>query len=133
MKEYCLRLKKGDDLKREIEELCKIEGIDTACVISSVGSLIALDIRLAKAQEKLHIDDGFEILSLNGTISKGKAHLHIAVSDDKGDCLGGHLLEGTLVDTTCELIILALDAYSSKRTYDEKTGYDEIVFERKDT
>ena len=132
MKEYCLRLKKGDDLKREIEELCKIEGIDTACVISSVGSLISLDIRLAKAQDKLHIDDGFEILSLNGTISKGKAHLHIVVSDDKGDCLGGHLLEGTLVDTTCELIILALDAYSSKRTYDEKTGYDEIVFERKD-
>lgn len=129
MKEIAIRLKRGMDLKKEIESLCK-DG--SYVVLSSVGCLSHLHIRLAKAQSELDLDDDFEILSLNGTISNGKAHLHICVADDKGKCLGGHLKQGCLINTTCELVLGKLEEYSSRRVFDEMTGYDEIMFDKQD-
>ncbi len=131
MKEYALRLERGADLKENIERTCLKEGINTALVLSSVGCLSSFHVRLAKALSELFIEDDFEILSLNGTVSRGEAHLHIAVSDDKGKCLGGHLKEGCIVNTTCELVLGILEEYESHREYDANTGYDEIVFKEK--
>ncbi len=128
MIEYAIRLKRGQDLKKAIERYCLSNNINTAVILSSVGCLSSLHIRKAKAVECLKIDDDFEILSLNGTISNGKAHLHIAASDENANVLGGHLLEGTIINTTVELIIGALNRYESSRKYDESTGYDEIEF-----
>ncbi len=125
---YCLRLVNGEDLKDKIEDFCKEKGLDTVVIFSSVGCIKHFKVRLAKAIAYMEIDDHFEILSLNGTVSKGKAHLHIAVSDDKGQCLGGHLAKGCIVDTTVELVLGELKEYTSERRYDAQTGYDEIVF-----
>ena len=128
MKEYAFRLVNGDDLKLAIEEKCQLLNIDTAIVLSSVGSISHLNIRLADAIEYLDEEDDYEILSLNGTISKGKAHLHISVADEDGTCFGGHLMPGTIINTTCELVLGILQEYSSNRVFDEDTGYNEIVF-----
>ena len=75
-------------------------------------------------------DDDFEIVSLTGTVSKGKAHIHISLSDSKGRVVGGHLSEGCLINTTFELVLGVLEEYKSQRVFDEKTGYDEIIFEK---
>lgn len=128
MRIYCLRLVNGDDLKEKIEGFCKEKGLDTVVILSSVGCIKHFKVRLAKAIDYLEIADHFEIIALNGTISNGEAHLHIGVSDDKGHCLGGHLMKGCIIDTTCELVLGELKGYNSIREYDEKTGYDEIVF-----
>ena len=125
MREFAYRLHKGDDLKNKIAELGK-DG--TYVVLSAVGCLSFLHIRLAKAKDELSIGEDFEIISLNGTIANGKCHLHIGVSDEKGHCLVGHLLEGNIVNTTCELVLGKLQEYDSCRTYDKETGYDEISF-----
>lgn len=125
MRELAYRLVRGDDLKKKLAMLGK-EG--TYVVLSSVGCLSFLHIRLAKAKSELAMAEDFEILSLNGTITNGKCHLHISVSDDKGNCLGGHLLDGNIVNTTCELVLGKLEDYDSRRIFDKKTGYDEIDF-----
>lgn len=131
MKEHAFRLTKGQDLKKSICAYCLEHKIDTAVVVSSVGCLDHYKVRLAKAIAFKEEDLDVEILSLNGTISKGKAHLHLAVSDENGNCIGGHLSEGSIVNTTCEVVLLELEDYCSRRVFDESTGYDEILFERK--
>ena len=131
MKELAFRLVKGDDLRSSIEDECRRLDIGTAVVLSGVGSLTRLHIRLANAKEYLDREEELEIVSLTGTVSKGRCHLHISVSDDKGNCLGGHLEKGCLINTTCELVLGILEEYESDRLYDEQTGYDEIVFTKK--
>jgi len=129
MKELAFRLRQGADLKQSIIDLCK--DYDTCVVLSSVGCVNRLHIRLAKAKDYLDKEDDYEILSLNGTIAKGKAHLHICVSDSNGNCLGGHLMDNTIINTTCELVIGVLQDYEAKRSFDENTGYDEIEFKKR--
>ena len=127
MEELALRLHYGDDLLKEISKACKDE---TGIVLSGVGCVYKLHLRLAKAVDYLEITDDFEITSLTGTISHGKCHIHGSFSDSKGNTIGGHLCEGCLINTTCELVIGILESYDSIREFDEKTGYDEIVFRR---
>ena len=128
MKELAKRLIKGDDLREKLESLCIENNINTAIVLSGVGCLYELKIRLAKAEDYLYQKNDYEIVSLTGTISKGEAHVHISVSDDKGNTYGGHLEYGCLINTTCELVLGILEEYTSQREYDKNTGYDEIVF-----
>lgn len=129
MKELAIRLTRGSDLKRSIAELAIEKNIDTGIILSAVGCLKAVHLRLAGAKDTLVAYEDYEILSLQGTISKGKLHLHISLADREGVAIGGHLLDGCIVNTTCELIIGILEGYRSERTYDKNTGYDEIVFE----
>ncbi len=130
MKEIAVRLKKGDDLKGSLARICKEANADTAVVLSGVGSLYEARIRLANADSFYEKKDNYEIVSLTGTISKGRVHVHISLSDEKGDVIGGHLCEGCLINTTCELVLAVLEEHVSSRRFDEDTGYDEIVFEK---
>ena len=130
MKEFAIRLKNGDDLKKKLEEICLENHFNTAIVLSAVGSLKKAHIRLAGAKSEIESEEDFEIVSLNGTISNGKAHLHISLSDEISNCIGGHLKEGSLINTTCEIVLGILEEYTSQRSYDETTGYEEIYFKK---
>ena len=128
MHEIAFRLVKGDDIKLCLEEHCK--DINTAIVLCGVGCINHVNIRLAKAINCFKVDDDHEIVSLNGTISRGKAHIHIALADENGNVIGGHLNEGCIVNTTCEIVLGILEEYESIRKYDESTGYKEIEFKK---
>lgn len=129
MKELAFRLIKGDDLRKSVEERCK--NINTAVVLSGVGCLYHAKFRLAKAIDYFEKDEDYEIVSLNGTVSNGKAHMHISLADEKGNVIGGHLEEGCLINTTCEVVLGILEEYESCRNFDSNTGYDEIEFKKK--
>lgn len=129
MRELAFRLQKGDDLRVCIEEKCT--NINTAVVLSGVGCVYHAHFRLAKAQDYYDKAEDYEIVSLTGTISKGQAHIHISLSDDKGNVIGGHLEKGCLINTTCEVVLGILEEYESNREFDENTGYDEIRFIKK--
>lgn len=131
MREFALRLTKGDDLRASIEKACLENNFNTAIILSGVGCLYEVRIRLAKALEYMENKEDYEIVSLTGTVSKGKAHIHISLSDDTGKTIGGHLEKGCLVNTTCELVLGVLEEYVSDRSFDQDTGYDEIVFVKK--
>ena len=109
VKEIAFRLHKGDDLRQSIEEKCEQLNIDTAILLSAVGCVYELNLRLADAQNYLHL-----------------------VRDDEGHCIGGHLEKGCLINTTCEVVLGALEDYKSERVFDENTGYDEICFKEVD-
>lgn len=122
----CFRLTKGMDLKKEIESYTlnnKISGILVCCV----GSLNKLSLRLAGAKNILIKDGEFEIVSVTGTLSVNGVHIHMSVSDELGNTIGGHLKEGCIINTTAEVVIKVFDDIKFKREYDETTGYNELL------
>ncbi|KYN24310.1 DNA-binding protein [Vibrio cidicii] len=121
------RLTRGDDLKKVLAEIVTQHSISAGSIASCVGSLSALNIRLAGAEQTLSLEAPFELVSLMGTLTAKHQHVHIAVSDTQGRVWGGHLLEGCLIDTTAELIIHHYPDLVFQRAFDEQTGFSELV------
>ena len=132
MKYHAFRLTYGTDLRRGIEAYCKDNGIKAGCIVTCVGCVYEACIRSADGKTLLNIQGRHEIVSLTGTLSSNGVHLHISLSDEHGNVKGGHLAYGTMVNTTAEIILSALDEeYELQREYDESTGYNEIVIKDK--
>lgn len=69
----------------------------------------------------------FEIISITGTLSLDGVHIHISVSNEFGNTIGGHLIDGCIINTTVEVTLTVFDNIKFKREYYEKTGYNELV------
>ena len=128
MKCHCLRLHRGDDLMLSIKALCQEKKIAAGVVLSAVGCISRGRIRDASGVTIRAINDHCEIVSLNGTVSANRCHLHIALSKEDLSTIGGHLCTGCIINTTCELVIAELPGISIGKEFDPETGYDELIF-----
>ncbi|MDE5630811.1 MAG: DNA-binding protein [Bacilli bacterium] len=126
-----IRLTENQDLKKEIIKYADEHNIVAGAVLSGVGCLKKINVRTAKALKCIECEEDYEIVSLMGTISKDGVHLHISLSDEEGVTIGGHLKDGNIINTTCELVIIELPNYEFSREFDENTGYDELVIRGK--
>lgn len=118
----------GDDLLRSIEQIAREEGLEAAVIVSGVGCVSHARVRDASGVTVREIGEPCEIVSLDGTVSAARCHVHIALAREDLSTLGGHLMPGCIVNTTCELALLALDGWRFGVEQDSETGYDEIVF-----
>ena len=125
---YAFRLHPGQDLYKEIENFVKDNNIKAGFIMTCVGSLQEINIRLANAKEFLVKKEHYEITSLVGCIScNNRIHLHISISDEKGNCFGGHLGDkGNIVFTTAEIIIGELPDMNFTSEKDEISGWNEL-------
>ena len=130
---HCVRLRRGDDLMLSIKELCRDKNISAGVVLSAVGCISEGRVRDASGVTIRNITDHCEIVSLNGTVSAQRCHLHIALSKEDLSAIGGHLTPGCIINTTCELVIGELPGIRFGVEEDPETGYDELIFEREDT
>ena len=129
-KYHCVRLHRGEDLLKSLEELCKKKDISAGFVASGVGCISKGKIRDASGITIREINEDCEIVSLNGTVSAKRCHLHIALSKEDLLTIGGHLCEGCLINTTCELIIAEIPETEISIEDDPETGYDELIFKK---
>lgn len=127
----CKRLHRGEDLLIAIKNLAASEKLDAAVVLSAVGCVSKFRVRDASGVTIQELDEDCEILSLNGTVSQTRTHLHIACSKKDLSTIGGHLVEGCIINTTCELILAELPNIRFGVEQDKTTGYDEIIFQTK--
>ena len=81
--------------------------------------------------DQLYKEDDFEIVGITGTVSKNGCHIHISLADKDGNTVGGHLTDGCLINTTCEVCIESFDNYYFDRVFDDETGYKELVIKNK--
>jgi len=83
--------------------------------------------------EPIEIAEPLEIVSCVGNVSvKDKAsivHAHIAVSDEKGQTFGGHVLPGCLISVTGELMLVEAVGMRLEKKFDEKTKLNLWSFE----
>ncbi len=130
MKTICKRLRRGEDLLRAIQGIAQEEKIAAGVVLSAVGCVSQARVRDASGVNLREISEHCEIVSLNGTVSARRSHLHIALSKEDLSTVGGHLVEGCIINTTCELVIGILDGWEIDKEFDEETGYHELIFKR---
>lgn len=128
MKTVCRRLHRGDDLLLSIRTLCEREKIDAAVVLSAVGCVSRAVLRDAGGVNMRSVDEPCEIVSLNGTASRTRCHLHLALSREDLSTIGGHMMPGCIVNTTCELVLGVLEHMRFDVEQDAQTGYDELIF-----
>jgi len=125
-----VRLSPGEDLRHSLLTYCIDEKIDAAYMLSCVGSLRQAAIRFANKPDKTVFEQPLEIISLEGTLSQHGVHLHIAVSDSEGQVIGGHLMDGSKIYTTAEIVVGIVPNTIFKREIDPLTGYRELTIDR---
>jgi hypothetical protein len=130
MQVHVLRLVPGDDLRGALEaaftRLAREHGIAAACIVSAVGSLSRVVLRYAAEPGGSETVEPLELLMLSGTLSADGAHLHASVADAQGAVKGGHLMRGSIVRTTAEVVVALLPGWEFRRELDAATGFNEL-------
>jgi len=110
-------------IKKRAEE-CSIK----AGVFILIGTLKNVVLGYYEEGEYKHIrlDSSLEIASCIGNISVADngeivVHAHIVASNDRGEAFGGHLMKGSRVGATAELVIIEGKGTSLQRTFDKKS------------
>ncbi len=128
-----IRLAPGADLLGGMQAACERYGIHNGVVISAIGSLACVrfcDVE-ALPEKKcgygygrvLALDDTIELTGAGGVIcseAEGNInlHVHISMSDKTGKAYGGHLVEGTRVLMTADIVLGEIEGVSMLREYD---------------
>ena len=131
------RLKPGMDVLKGIEEICKAENIKNGVILSGIGSLDGaafcnpVPLKDKKAGygygEPTILYGPIELTAAAGMICHDDdgnllLHVHMSMSDQHGTGHGGHLIEGTKVLLTTDMVIAELDGLVMGRRFDEELG-----------
>jgi len=129
------RLYEDEDLLEAIASASKQTKI-SAGFFTLIGTLKRAKIGFYRDgnYEPIEIAEPLEIVSCIGNVSlKEKVpivHAHIAVSDEKGQTFGGHILPGCLISVTGELTLVEAVGTKLERRLDEKTKLNLWSFEK---
>ena len=126
MNEIVLRLRRGEDLLLGIRAAAEKHGLAAAYVGCCVGCVLEARLRDAGGVTLHTLRERMEIVSLVGTVSQARCHLHGVFSKEDLSTVGGHLVEGCIVNTTAEIVLCPLPQYRFGSVYDEATGYCEL-------
>ncbi len=128
-----IRLQPGKDLLLGLEEACKLQGINNGVILSAIGSLDSprfcnpVELPDKKAGygygEVLHLTGPIELTCAAGLICHDdegvtNLHVHVTMTDRHGNAHGGHLVEGTKVLLTVDVVIAELEGLVMGRQFD---------------
>ncbi|MFP4481528.1 MAG: PPC domain-containing DNA-binding protein [Thermovirgaceae bacterium] len=139
------RLAPGCDLVESIETIAKEENITNGIILSGAASLRKAVLRnVGSFPEKFPITDDvrifltrtdpMELLALSGNISTrdGQFHLHchvvVSSGEEDGRAYGGHLMKGTEIFSTGEVVIAEITGCEMIRLEDQETKAAELHF-----
>jgi predicted DNA-binding protein with PD1-like motif len=126
MEIHALRLKPGEDPKLALDAFAQSQQLEAACILTCVGSLRKAVLRYANQSSSVTLEGHFEIVSLTGVFSRHGSHYHIAISDGQGRTYGAHLMDGSEVYTTAEVVLASFADLRFLRSFDPQTGYPEL-------
>ena len=129
-----LRLKPGTDVLLGLEEACKRSGINNGVILSAIGSLdsphfcdvVELPTKAGYGYgEVLHLTGRIELTNASGISCRDdegntNLHVHMTLTDRHGNAHGGHLVEGTKVLLTVDVIIAEIEGVVMGRKFDEE-------------
>ena len=122
------RILEGEDLAESVKERVEDSRIKAGIFIL-IGSLKKAIIGYYKEGQymSMELDGPLEIASCTGNIAvdeKGEIiiHPHIVVANEKGEAFGGHLMKGSVVGATAELVMIEGTGVNLLRALDDKTN-----------
>ncbi|MFV0498013.1 MAG: PPC domain-containing DNA-binding protein [Candidatus Fimivivens sp.] len=130
-----LRLKPGTDFLLGLQEACKRSGINNGVILSAIGSLDGVKfynpVELPEKKagygygEKLQLTGPIELTNASGIIchddvGETNLHVHITLSDRYGNAHGGHLVEGTVVLLTVDVVVAEIEGIVMGRKFDDE-------------
>lgn len=122
------RVSGGEDLADAIKKKVEKEKVKAGIFIV-IGSLRRAVLGYYKEgkYKTIKLDGPLEIASGIGNVAVDEKeqimiHAHLVVSNEKGEAFGGHLMKGSLIGATAELVIIEAADVDLKRALDEKTG-----------
>lgn len=122
-----VRMFEGDDLLETIRKSAEENGIKAAAFIT-IGALKNVVVGCYKNGGYTHtrFEGPMEIASCSGNVAldeKGDVavHAHLVVSNEKAEAFGGHLMKGSHVGPTAELVLFEVADVDLRRKFDEKT------------
>ncbi|TFG34964.1 DNA-binding protein [Candidatus Thorarchaeota archaeon] len=122
-----VRLEPGEDILKSIVRAVNEHSISSG-YLSLIGAVSSVHLgyfdRDANVYRDFTIHEDLEIVSCVGNVSKHNGdnvvHAHVVASNEKGQCYGGHLMEGCTVSVTIEIVITEIPLMV--RCLDEATG-----------
>ncbi len=121
------RLLEDEDLVEGIKKRAQQSGV-RAGFLTVIGSLkkVVLGYYKDGKYEYINVAGPLEIASGMGNVAldeKGEViiHAHLVVSNEKGETFGGHLMKGSPVGVTAELMLVEAANATLTRAFDEKT------------
>jgi hypothetical protein len=121
------RIFEDEDLAEAVKQRVEESGIK-AGVFILIGSLKNAVLGYYKEGEyrSIELEGPLEIASCTGNVAVNEngeivIHPHIVASTVKGEAFGGHLMKGSHVGATAELVIIEGVGVKLQRTFDEKT------------
>lgn len=129
---FC-RIDRGEDLLKSIRKAIEDTKLDTGIVISGVGSLLKARIHMVASNDFPPRDDfldfegPLEIVSLQGIIANGEPHLHISIVNRDFKSFSGHLEDGCLILSICEVAILKVEDPKVIRTVFPGTHVGKLI------
>ncbi|MEB3358447.1 MAG: PPC domain-containing DNA-binding protein [Synechococcales bacterium] len=121
-----VRLTPGQDLRQRLKQIAAVSSIEAGFILSGIGSLRQAAVRFANQEAPMVQVGYFEIIAINGTLSQYGVHLHVAIANQHGQILGGHLCDGSIIHTTAEIVIGIVPGVVFRRSPDPQTGFLEL-------
>ena len=128
---WALRLRPGQDLRVELGRFARAKKLRAAFIASCAGSCTRTSIRYANQPGASAREGHFEIVSLTGTLAADGMHVHASFADSAGATFGGHLMDGSIVYTTAEIVIGELTNAAFARETDPTFGWRELEVRRR--
>ncbi len=122
-KAVAIRMYQDEDVLTSLEAAVINNSMSAGAVVSIIGSIKRVNIRYySRSKEGIRRDfkqaeGSYELVSGIGNfyVSEGKAVLHVHVMlTSATDVIGGHLVEGNIVDTTAQALIVELEGIDMK-------------------
>ena len=141
---FLVKIRPGESLQGNICALLAAEKIESAVVLSGIGSVRNVRLKDIKSGAKLPItparlvehemEGPFELLCITGNIvpcaeGKSDSHLHIMAAKSSGDVIGGHLFDCE-VFATCEIVLVEILIDGVERHFSESGGTPTLFFDR---
>jgi len=129
------KLYEDEDLLETINQAAKRSNVNTG-VFSLIGTLKRAVVGFYRAgkYETIRVEGPLEIVSCIGNISLKEnqpfAHAHTALSDEKGNVKGGHLMPGCIIGATAELVLIEAADLRLNRKLDKKTNLSLLSMEK---
>lgn len=139
---FLVKIVPGESLVGRISELINTEKIQSAVILSAIGSVKNVRLKDIKSGAKLpitsarlidhEIEGPLELLGLTGNVvpnanNELDCHLHIMASKASGDVVGGHMFDAE-VFATCEIVLVELIVDGIERHLSKSGGTPTIFF-----